>query len=166
MRLFSFIAMSVILCGFSYACTVEKSGDSSSDLLILLGATQSVSRSSTPGTNLAQVGFDGIPVFSNMPVTACDVDNSSAQGIIVDLTSVMGGAYVYINPVPLSASRTFPAGLELDLHLFTPHMPADSLSCTLVRSENTASRYLASLNPACNIMGHTFDRLDINCRPN
>ena len=91
MRLFSFIAMSVILCGFSYACTVEKSGDSSSDLLILLGATQSISRSSTPGTNLAQVGFDGIPVFSNMPVTACDVDNSSAQGIIVDLTSVMGG---------------------------------------------------------------------------
>ncbi|TGM96035.1 hypothetical protein [Leptospira dzoumogneensis] len=120
----------------------------------------------TPGTNLAQVTFDSIE-FDDVPIISCDSDNSSGQGIVVDLPDMFPPNYVVkIETVPSSSSYTFPVGGALDLYLGSSHKPDDPTNCTLTRTTNTFLRYSANLSTNCTVANHTFSRLEIDCIPN
>ncbi|TGK03399.1 hypothetical protein EHO58_13325 [Leptospira selangorensis] len=120
----------------------------------------------TPGTNLAQVSFDTFTA-DNQLITSCDVDNSSGQGIIVDLPDIFPANYVVkIETVPSTTPFTFPVGGALDLYLGSSHKPDDPTNCVLTRTSNTFFRYSATLSTNCTVMNHTFTRLEIDCIPN
>lgn len=120
----------------------------------------------TPGTNLAQVSFDTFTA-DNQFITSCDVNNSSGQGIIVDLPDMFPSNYVVkIETVPSTSPFTFPVGGALDLYLGSSHKPDDPTNCVLTRTSNSFFRYSATLSTNCTVMGHTFSRLEIDCIPN
>ncbi|GBF38721.1 hypothetical protein [Leptospira johnsonii] len=120
----------------------------------------------TPGTNLAQVSFDTFSA-DNQLITSCDVDNSSGQGINVDLPDVFPSNYVIkIETVPSASPFTFPVNGDLDLYLGSSHKPDDPTNCVLTRTSNTIFRYSATLSTNCTVMGHTLSRLVIDCIPN
>ncbi|PKA16855.1 hypothetical protein [Leptospira haakeii] len=120
----------------------------------------------TPGTNLAQVSFDTFTA-DNQLITSCDVDNSSGQGIVVDLPDIFPSNYVVkIETVPSTSPFTFPIGGALDLYLGSSHKPDDPANCILTRTSSSFFRYSATLSTNCTVMNHTLSRLEIDCIPN
>ncbi|TGL59248.1 hypothetical protein [Leptospira sarikeiensis] len=117
------------------------------------------------GTNLAQVTFDGWP-FDDQPVISCDINNSSGDGIVIDLPDTFPPDYVIkIETVPSVSPFTFPTGGDLDLYFGISHKPDNSTNCILTRTSNTSRRYSASISSSCTPMNHTLTRLEIDCIP-
>lgn len=155
---------------FLFHCSENKSQDISSLLLPnLLKQTENPDPGATgpSGKNLANFSFDGFS-RDNEPVVSCDVDNSSGQGIRVNLpTDVFaGGYYLKIETVPSTSPYLFPENGALDLWMSNSHRPAAPPSCTWTRTVNTSLRYVASISDDCILMGsHTLTRFEVDCKP-
>ncbi|MGJ4789550.1 hypothetical protein [Leptospira koniambonensis] len=154
------IAALILVLGFS-SCKEDKKDDLTSFLFPIFPNLDT-----NFGTNLAQVSFDTFNL-DNAITTSCDSDNSSGQGIVVDLSSVFpSGYYIKIDIVPSTSPFLFPENGNLDLHLGSEHRPSDPPTCTLTRTSNSFLKYAASLSNNCEVMNHTFTRLEIDCIPN
>ncbi|TGK43497.1 hypothetical protein [Leptospira andrefontaineae] len=154
--------IAVLIFGLTFFACSEESKDIPNSFLFPLLQNFDI----TPGTNLAQVSFDTFTA-DNQFITSCDVDNSSGQGIVVDLPDMFPSNYVVkIETVPSVSPFTFPIGGALDLYLGSSHKPDDPANCVLTRTSNTIFRYSATLSTNCTVMNHTLTRLEIDCIPN
>ncbi|MCE9600277.1 MAG: hypothetical protein K8S54_20125 [Spirochaetia bacterium] len=157
MKLKSLLTLTLLL---AIACGSNKDSNSNETLTLLL---LSRSLQSSSNSNTAQVIYDNGSLLQR-PITNCDVDNSSGRGIVVSLPD---SSFIKIDPVPTASPFTFAAGgTAINLNLLGTDHSASGAGCILRRTENTATRYGASLDADCEMMGHFINRLDISCTPN
>lgn len=151
------------------SCTGPAEKSVNPAIFLFLSPSSTIADPGPAGANLAKVQFDGLPV-GTYPVTSCDVNNSSGNGIKVDGSAVFGFR-ITIGAVPVSSPYTFAANdpnLDLPINPYTTgvHIPDGVVACTLTRTINTSMRYSSSLSSGCTLNGaHTIQQLDIDCKP-
>lgn len=135
--------------------------------LLASSADPSALVTGSPASNIARLQYDFLWA-GDYPITACDINNSSGSGIVVNTAAAPLGGTLLINPVPATSPFTFAAGsAQLDLDGYGVHIPDGEVVCTLSRSSNTATRYTATLSPGCTLNGmHTIQQLELDCTPN